>query len=303
MIAKMTNAKLPNIWTGEKHQLLLDILLSRGICHAPINIDQQVCEEVTDYFSRNSCYAAHVPVYSDGIPRPIADSEKVSNYGSYKLEQSLQAPYILESALDPNVLDLVGGYLGCTPSLYSINTFWTFPAAGIGLTHDFHRDEDDYRFVVLFIFWTDVEISEGEFYFIEKTHDFHAVDEQIKKRRWARRFFPVLRSIKNADDFRRLNGGNGYENSKCYERLFPKDTVCISGPPGTCTIADTFGIHRGSLPSTKPRLCTWIRYGLYKNDAYMIDKTEPVPASPFLKRLSDDAHTRYITRLVLDWDT
>src|SRR5688572_28190452 len=76
---------------------------------------------------------------------------------------------------------LASAYLGCLPALYSINTFWTFPVGRPGLSHEFHRDEDDYRFMVVFIYWTPVEPGEGEFYFIEGTHDPEAVAQRLRE--------------------------------------------------------------------------------------------------------------------------
>jgi len=301
-LARATTERVRGMAPGAASGPLLAELRRRGICAAPLAPTPPMCEAVKAYFRTTHCYAAHVPAHSDGIARSVDDAAKMSNYGSYRLDQSLAAPHIIELALDPRVLDLVGGYLGCAPSLYSINTFWTFPAAGAGLTHDFHRDEDDYRFVVVFVYWTDVEPGEGEFYYIEGTHDRGIAERRIRRSLWP--FLYRLRGrrwVAGAEDLRRLNNGSGYGHDTVYRRLFGRHIRRFEGGAGTAVVADTFGLHRGALPRSRPRLCTWIRYGLYANEAYRIDKTEPVPASLVRNRVSDDAVTRHITRLALDW--
>lgn len=277
-------------------------LREKGICSVPLAIPPSHCEAVRDYFLGAPCHAAHVPAHGDGITYPVKVAATRSHYGSYRLEQSLAAPHVIELALDPMVIDLAGEYLGCAPSLYSINTFWTFPREGAGLTHQFHRDEDDFRFLVVFVYWSPVEIGEGEFYFLEGTHDHRTVERRIRASPWPR----VLRllgktSALSAEELRRLNNGPGYGCDYLYGKLFGRDSRCVQGPAGTVIASDTFGLHRGALPRSRPRLCTWLRFGLYPNEAYRTDGTVPAPASRLRGRIGDDDATRHITRLVLDW--
>jgi hypothetical protein len=276
----------------------LSQLKARGCCDAPFQVDQASCSDVVDYFTQTPCYNHHVDLNHDGILRSVADTAKIAIYGSYGLEQNLTAPHILELALDPRLLDLAAGYLGCIPSIYSINTFWSFPASEVGNTQTFHYDEDDFKFITVFIYWTGMEKSEGEFYFVEKSHDLHEVEGRIASKRWARMISRALRSVRSAEEFRRVTRKR---RNKTLRYLFPKEVVCITGPAGKAIVVDTFGIHRGSLPRTQARLCTWIRYGLYANWGYASLKTTPVPVSLVRGRVPTDNVTQFITRLLLDW--
>jgi hypothetical protein len=278
-------------------------LREKGCCSAPVHPALSECAAVTDYFANTLCYAAHVPAQSDGVARSVDETAARANYGSYTLEQSLRAPRVTELALDPAVLALASGYLGCAPSLYSINTFWTFPRPDEGLTHHYHRDEDDFRFLVLFVYWTDVGVGEGEFYFIEGTHDYRTVERRIRLSPWP--FIHKLRkrhTAHSAEELRRLNGGTGYGHDGLYRRLFGRHVRRIDGGAGTAILSDTFGLHCGALPHSRRRLCTWIRYGLYENTTYRNDQTIPVPASAVRGRVRDDVLTRHVTRLLLDWN-
>ena len=289
---------------GAADALALSGLRQRGIVKAPVDISAAQCREVVSYFEEKSCHAAHVPAYGDGIARTVAEVSRASTYGSYSLADSLRAPHVAEIALHPAVIALASAYLGCLPSLYSINTFWTFPVGRAGLSHEFHRDEDDYRFMVVFIYWTPVETGEGELYFIEGTHDPEAVAQRLREAgRLARQvsWRPFVR-IRTADDLRRLNGGNGYGYDALYARLFGAQVRRVDGPAGTAIAADTFALHRGTPPRSRARLVTWLRYGLYENDAYKTDGTRPVAASSLAGHVADDALTRYASRLVVDWN-
>ncbi len=297
-ISDARNAEFPNVFMGNKNEELLAQLKTRGIGNAPVEIDKGACENVLGYFSGLPCYNEHVPISSDGVARPIAETAKIANYGSYTLAQNITAPHILELALHPKLLDLAGGYLGCIPSIYSINTFWSFPSTRSGHTQTFHYDQDDFRFMTLFVYWTGIGKGEGEFYFVERTHDVHEVEKRIKDKRWLRLISRALRSVRNVEDLQRVTRKR---RNKILPHLFPKEIVCITGSPGTAIVVDTFGIHRGSLPRTQARLCTWIRYGLYANWGYDLINTVPVPASLVCDRIPNDDITKFVTRLLLDW--
>lgn len=281
---------------------LLHALQRDGLCHAPCKLSTAQCAEAVRYFTDTPCFAAHVPASSDGVARLPAETAKTSTYGSYRLAESLSAPHLIELALHPDILALAGAYLGCLPLLYSINTFWTFPGEKPGLSHEFHRDEDDYRFLAVFLYLTDVELGEGELYFIEGTHNCQTVGTRIRPR-WRKRILPFQKPdlATTADEFRRLNGGTGYGYDAYYTKLFSPYIRCVAGAAGTAIAADTFGLHRGTPPRSRARLVTWFRYGLYENVAYKTDRTAPVPAGRLKGRLPDDALTRAASRLVLDW--
>lgn len=305
-LAERANEVYDNPFKGEHNPELVQELRDSGIVRYPITMSKEACADAVSYFTNTPCYNGHVPHKGDGIARLPFETARQWGYGSYTLEQSLRCPHIIEWALNDGLLDIVGGYLGCLPTLYSINTFWTFPKENVGLTHDFHRDEDDYRFLAVFIYWTDVTFGEGEFYFIPRTHDRVLMDRFITNAR--RKLFGravTLRGIRNFDEFRHMNrrtGGTGYGNGKVYERLFSKDVLMFDGPTGTSFISDTFGLHRGSLPSTRPRLATWIRFGLYANEAYNIDRTHPVRPNVVGNRIELNERNRFICRLIISDD-
>jgi hypothetical protein len=105
---------------------------------------------------------AHIPETArqrgeHAIPRHEAqDSECVC----LPLAQVLRAPFLFERALD--LTDVAAVYLIADPPvMYSANVFWTRPGNVVRPDiQEFHRDQDDERFLVLFTYLTDVERPE-----------------------------------------------------------------------------------------------------------------------------------------------
>ena len=74
----------------------------------------------------------------------------------WSMEDVITAPLLLEQA---NVfLPLAREYLDAPPQLYSVNAFTTYPRQGPTQVdiQEFHRDEDDVKFLVLFVYLTPV---------------------------------------------------------------------------------------------------------------------------------------------------
>lgn len=86
-----------------------------------------------------------------------------ANYAGYTPQQVLRAPGLLDLFNDPRIIDRVAAFLGKPPVLYSVNAWWSLvkdEAAG-AYSQFFHRDIDDDRFLVLFLYLTDVGMDGG----------------------------------------------------------------------------------------------------------------------------------------------
>ena len=145
---------------------------------------------------------------------------------SYPLATVLHCPHVLALANDPAVLRIATAYLGCKPTLSSVGLRWSFP--GTGEAEDiqcFHRDPDDWRFLKLFVYLTDVDAGSGPHVFVAGSH------------RTAGRLRERL-----------------YTTEEIERRHGRESVRAIAGPCGTSFFADTYGIHRGAVPTTRPRL-------------------------------------------------
>ena len=110
--------------------------------------------DILTHFSDRPCFNSHVVAQSDGKASTVEELATHAFFGSYRQDDVVPAPYILELANDPRILSAVGNYLGCVPSLYSMNAWWSFPRPGqdAAITQKFHRDEDDFKSCVLFLY-------------------------------------------------------------------------------------------------------------------------------------------------------
>ena len=221
-------------------------------------------------------YAAHVPVYSDGVARSVDETRHHSDYGSYKLQDILAAPGVLELALRDDVVALASAYLGALPYIYSVHAWWTYPGGPEpARTHRIHRDQDDFRFLSLFVYLTDVnDADDGPTVYYAGSHR-----KDLLAAATVNHPDPAVRA--EADRIGRIElffpprGANATRYTEPLRKLLAPHAAALTGPAGTSFIADTFGLHCGSPAAKRDRLALWIRFGLYRNWAYINDKTAP----------------------------
>lgn len=93
-------------------------------------------------------------------------------FHGYRADQVLRCPGLLDLFNSPTVLEPVHDYLECVPTLYSVNAWWSLPAPEpqVGHVQHWHRDTDDWRFVCLFLYLTDVGENEGPHQVMPESH-------------------------------------------------------------------------------------------------------------------------------------
>jgi hypothetical protein len=179
----------------------------------------------------------------------------------YPLLTVLTCPGVLEIVNSPAILRIVARYLGCKPTLASIGIRWSMPIDSEALpeVQTFHRDTQDWLFVTLFIYLTDVDAESGPHSFVTTSHNSSGTLR--------------ARSFTTAE----VEKEYGIEN-----------IVQIVGPRGTNFIANTYGIHKGVLPLRRPRLMLQASYSLLPNFAlrYRPEARVNRPAlDPYINRL------------------
>jgi len=280
----------------------LRMLQDDGYCRLGSILDAGQTKEVVDHFKRTTCFNAHLVAKSDGTGRLYDGGADKFPFGSYRMQDVAGAPHLLEIANDPRIIALAANYLGCAPSLYSMNAWWSFPGDwGDGLlTQGFHRDEDDFKNCVLFIYLTDVDEDTGAHEYIRTTQDPAAVERRLKTTD-----FPFVTVTRNgveerlAVKFDDLFAGAGYGGDHVYSALFGGLIDRIEGAEGEGFISDATGLHRALRPNGRPRLIAWIRYGMFQNRAYLNDALAPIADPALQSRIGSDLKSRYINRLVV----
>lgn len=233
----------------------LNALRRDGIVRLP-QMPRNAMETIWRHLKDRNVYNAHVQAKGTEPPVRLRTALADARWPMmcHSMHDAVLAPWLLEAALD--LRGLAEAYFdGERPLLYSMNVMWTQPAPGSRPyldTHGWHRDGDDRKQLVMFMFGTDVGLD-GAHLYQRGTH-----------------------RITDADlgwDFRD-----------------PPVTVIetIYGVAGSVFLADTGGLHIGLRPR-KHRMLAWARWGVSDPpESYVWDKLQPVPRALLGNRYPTD---------------
>jgi hypothetical protein len=192
----------------------------------------------------------------------LADRSDAMRVAEYDLVDIINCPHVLALANSEPLLGLAEQYLRCKPTLSSLMLRWSFPAdAPIGNVQRFHRDSDDWRYLKVMVYLTDVGELDGPHVYVLGTHE-EAAPMRIQ-----------------------------VEDDAAIHRRYGKDAAkVVTGLRGTGFAVDTAGIHKGALPIAKPRLMLQMQYSLL-----------PSYANRYVPQLYKGAlaFDRYVNRLLV----
>lgn len=164
------------------------------------------------------------------------DAGPETHVGTFDDSVVIRAPHALAIANDPGVLSVVSQALGARPIISSMTAWWSIPHAGAAREAElFHRDVDDWRFIKLFVYLTDVDDESGPHAYVPGSHASAG-----------------LRQIKRYSD-------------EEVEAAYPGQCVTICGPAGEAFLENTQGLHRGIPPRSRMRLLFQVIYSLSKS--------------------------------------
>src|SRR5476649_1142011 len=106
---------------------LLAPLRSSSFVHLPLKL--QNVRDVRKYLEQFPVFKGpHPHTFPGSTPLPIEEARTEFPILSYRWEQVLRAPGLIDQLNDPRLIDLIESYLGCVPTLHGLNAFWSFPA-------------------------------------------------------------------------------------------------------------------------------------------------------------------------------
>jgi hypothetical protein len=203
----------------------VDALRREGISHFGQLLSTAQATELCDYFLAKQ---VHDP-YQAGSPRFLPDSEARhpgSHIAHHDARDILMAPHLLALANRPDILAIVSRFLGCKPTLGYLATWWSYHTAlGAQQAEHFHRDVDDWRFVKLFIYLTDVGPDNGPHIYVSRSSASAA-----------------LREIRRFDD------------QEVVKSFGVANVMELTGRAGEGFLEDTFGVHKGQPVAQGRRL-------------------------------------------------
>ncbi len=261
---------------------LLEILRTDGAAPyelMPPNDAQKLFAEL----ARLPVHDGHVATASKHINFKSYDDVTNESYSHYAkdslLRSALLQHYVVANARLKGIAD---SYLGTPANLYDIGCFWSYPhRERHPYSQMWHRDWDDYRFLVLFTFLTDIlDENDGVHKFIRGSHRYEMPEELASTGATTRACHQLLSaaySIKFGIRKVRGNTGSLFANlgteqyfgkrklHPYYEKLLSRRIQTFMGPCGTSFFEDAGGLHLGEPPVSKPRLLLWVRFGVSRS--------------------------------------
>jgi hypothetical protein len=253
--------------------------------------DSQV-EAIHAHLHTKPVLLGHIPHSARGQVASLDRVPSDGNYACYNYLDLWSSPGLMQFATQDKVLDLAQAYLGCTPTLYSINAFWSLPnREAHKATQVFHRDWEDYRSLALFTQLTPVDVPEdGAHYYVETSHDLRKFEHALRQRGVAEKNIASL----SVHDERVI--------APLAIKMFQNSARRFDGPAGQSFCTDGYGLHRAEVPRTRPRLLLWFRFGNFFNSTMFdmrLGGADAEVAARILADIPDTPRHRYVFRYLV----
>jgi hypothetical protein len=289
----LSNAEPDRSWFS-----VIDQMHSKGVAKLPVVVPATKVAEARAYFDANPVHKGPHIFSFDGSYKPIDEARRDYPMVGYRFDQVVRAPHLVDTFNDPSLIDMLEAYLGCVPTLYSLNAWWSFPANRPELLHSqyFHRDIDDWRFVTLFLYLTDVDTVAGPHQVVQGTHTLDGMKAVLEE---ARANGGGLGSLDAAQSFLQ---SFGQQLSNDCETVLKDRILNATGRAGTMWLVNTMALHRGLMPTVTPRLVVWARYGLGPSVNSADLEQGPISRRLVPTALADTPRNRFVNRLLFDFD-
>jgi hypothetical protein len=139
--------------------------------------------EVDEIFSKvvdEPGYNYHISATAYNRETKTINEAEDWNILSYEPNILFRSEALLNKITDKSLLSLVQSYLGCFPTIYSINCLWSIYNQEEFKTQTTHRDYDDFKFLSFFIMLTDVDETNGPHVYYPKTQDGSEIQSEPK---------------------------------------------------------------------------------------------------------------------------
>jgi hypothetical protein len=242
-------------------------LQQRGIAHLGELLNSSQVADIREYFDELPVSDPYRPQSKPFLAHDVKLCEH-THVGYYNTAEVLAAPHLLALANRPDILELVGAYLGCKPTIGYLAAWWSFAADGTAqAAENFHRDVDDWRFIKLFVYLTDVGPDSGPHIYVVGS----ARDERLRK---IRRY-----------------------TDEEVRAAFSDDVILTNfGSAGSGFLEDTYGLHKGQPVRVGRRL---IFQAVYSIVSLPYAPKSPVCSLTEARKRTGLALDPYVNRLYL----
>lgn len=205
-------------------------LTGDGFAMTPWLMTPDRVEEMRRHFAGQPSFNPYKPEH--GTFQAPDQAPAGTHVAHFRPEVVVNAPHALAIANDPAVLEAVQAALGCKPTISYMAAWWSIAGDGQAQHAElFHRDYDDWRFIKLFVYLTDVDAGAGPHIYVRGSHR-------------EDRLMPIRR----------------YSDAEVEGAFGRERFVQFEGPAGTSFLENTFGFHRGLPARQTPRLIFQVVY-------------------------------------------
>lgn len=196
-------------------------------------LDKQKLEEIQAHLSQHPTHDPYRPEH--GLFHPDRNPPRETHVAHYQPETLLTAPHLLDLANDSRILSIVRNQLGCDPLISYMAAWWSLAGQHAPEQAElFHRDVDDWRFIKLFVYLSEVDDECGPHIYVEGSHR-------------KKDLLPIRR----------------YEDEVVAQTFGSNKIIRFTGKAGTGFLENTFGMHRGLPPTKRNRLIFQVVYSLF----------------------------------------
>lgn len=245
--------------TGKSEEQILQDLKNNGYSELGITLSESIVADLKLQLDNLPCYKFDK---KDGRLVDFNNTDASVQLGNYDRNDLAGIPEIISIANDKKILNAIAKYLGVKPTISNINCWWSFARREKPKEAQFfHRDVDDFKFLKLFVYLTDVVSDSGPHVYVKGSHKVNKLIE--------------LKRFKDEE----------------VAHVYPAENVIsFERPKGTCFIVDTYGIHKGLLPINTNRLLLQVQYSyfpLYVETYTPLNKSisEQIELDPYVNRL------------------
>ena len=196
-------------------------------------LDPARCEAVRSHLMTCRVYDEYRPEVAPWLPLE-SGRHPHSHVGYHDHADVARTPNLLALANRPDFLAVAERFLGCRPTISYLAAWWSYPT-GIAAqqAENFHRDVDDWRFLKLFVYLTDVDDTKGPHVYVRKSAN-AALSGPIRR----------------------------YTDEEIRAAHDASDIVFMTGKAGDAFFENTYGIHKGQPVSEGNRLIFQVVYSI-----------------------------------------
>lgn len=219
---------------------LIDQLKRDGLAPG-FKLPDDVRQEIFAWAKSNPCYGDYDKstgfLYDD---RPAAQEKAKKRFTLAHFFNLKKCPAIDRLTKDPLIHEVARRYVGPGSKLIAPHMWWSFATHEVDhakqneFAQKYHFDLDDYRFVKIFFYLTDVDEKSGPHVYVRGSHRGKTLRERYPMRR--------------------------FTDAEVAARYGSRQTTMV-GPAGTGFFADTYGIHKGEPPIDRDRLILEMQFG------------------------------------------